>query len=95
MSLRGHVIIFECSQMVDSKPVPNRFNEAIVSPTIIGQCYKKVTMVIYCHSIALMAFCVIKQYYHVNYHRMSVNYHGKMFQNIGPWGSLKNCGNIL
>ena len=28
---------------------------------------KLFTMVFYCHSIVLLSFCVIKQYYHGNY----------------------------
>ncbi len=40
---------------------------------------KLFTMVIYCHSMA-----VIKLYYLGNYHGMAVNYHGiKLFYNIG------------
>jgi hypothetical protein len=41
--------------------------------------------VIYSHFMALLLFCVKKQYNSENYHRMAVNYHDKKFHNIGPW----------
>ncbi len=42
------------------------------------------TKVIYCHSMVIPSFCVIKLYYLGNYHGMAVNYHGiKLFYNIG------------
>jgi len=42
------------------------------------------TAVIYCHSMAILSFCVIKQHYLGNYRRMAVNYCGiKLFYNIG------------
>jgi hypothetical protein len=42
------------------------------------------TAVIYCHSMVIPSFCVIKLYYLGNYHGMAVNYHGiKLFYNIG------------
>ncbi len=45
---------------------------------------KLFTMVIYCHSMVIPSFCVIKLYYLGNYHGMAVNYHGiKLFYNIG------------
>jgi hypothetical protein len=45
---------------------------------------KLFTMVIYCHSMVIPSFYVIKQYYLGNYHGMAVNYHGiKLFYNIG------------
>jgi hypothetical protein len=31
---------------------------------------------IYCHSMVILLFCVIKQHYFGNYCRMAVNYHG-------------------
>jgi hypothetical protein len=40
--------------------------------------------VIYCHSMVIPSFCVIKLYYFGNYHGMAVNYHSiKLFYNIG------------
>jgi hypothetical protein len=45
---------------------------------------KQNTTVIYCHSMVIPSFCVIKLYYLGNYHGMTVNYHGiKLFYNIG------------
>ncbi len=45
---------------------------------------KNFTTVIYCHSMVIPSFCVIKLYYLGNYHGMAVNYHGiKLFYNIG------------
>jgi hypothetical protein len=35
--------------------------------------------------MVLLAFCVIKKYYHSNYCTMAVNYDDKKFYNIGPW----------
>ncbi len=35
--------------------------------------------------MVLLSFVLIKQYYHGNYYRMAVNYHGKKFCNIGAW----------
>ncbi len=40
---------------------------------------KLFTAVIYCHCMVIPSFCVIKHYYYGKYHRMAVNYHGKMF----------------
>jgi hypothetical protein len=36
---------------------------------------KLFTAVIYCHSMVIPSFCVIKLYYLGNYHGMAVNYH--------------------
>ncbi len=45
---------------------------------------KLFTAVIYCHSMVISSFCVIKLYYLGNYHGMAVNYDGiKLFYNIG------------
>ncbi len=46
---------------------------------------KKIITVIYCHSLVIPSFYVIKLYYHGNYSGMAVNYHGKKFYNIGSW----------
>ncbi len=43
---------------------------------------KLFTMPIYCHSMVLLSFCVIKHYYLSNYHRMAVEYHGKSFMTV-------------
>ena len=37
---------------------------------------KLFTAVIYCHSMVIPSFCVIKLYYLGNYHGIAVNYHG-------------------
>jgi hypothetical protein len=51
---------------------------------------KLFTMVIYCHSMVILSFCVIKQHYLGNYHRMAVNYRSiKLFYNIGQKSLLK------
>jgi hypothetical protein len=45
---------------------------------------KLFTTAIYCHSMVIPSFCVIKLYNLVNYHGIAVNYHGiKLFFNIG------------
>jgi hypothetical protein len=45
---------------------------------------KLFTVVIYCHSMVIPSFCVIKQHYLGNYHGMAVNNQGiKLFYNIG------------
>jgi hypothetical protein len=45
---------------------------------------KLFTAVIYCHSMVIPSFCVIKLYYLGNYLGMAVNYQGiKLFYNIG------------
>jgi hypothetical protein len=61
------------------------------------------TTVIYCHSMAILSFFVAKHYYYVKYHRMTVNYPGKKFYNIGPriqcdktsLSLIKYCSNLL
>ncbi len=40
---------------------------------------KLYTMLIYCHSMVLLSFYYIKQYYHGNCHRKVENYLGKKF----------------
>jgi hypothetical protein len=45
---------------------------------------KLFTAVIYCHSMVIPAFCVIKLFILGNYHGIAVNYHGiELFYNIG------------
>jgi hypothetical protein len=46
---------------------------------------KLFTAIIYCHSIVILPFYVIKLYNLVNEHGMAVNYQGKKFYNNGPW----------
>ncbi len=46
------------------------------------------TMVIFL-SMVLLSFCIMKQYYHGNYHKMAANYHGKRFMTIVNGGKLK------
>jgi hypothetical protein len=43
---------------------------------------KLFTVVIYCHSIVVLSFCVIKFYYLGNYCGMAVNYHWPMEANL-------------
>jgi hypothetical protein len=49
---------------------------------------KKITMIIYRHSMVLLPFCVIKQYYCGNYNKMAVKSHGKKHNNISPWWQI-------
>jgi hypothetical protein len=53
------------------------------------------TIVVYCHSMVLLEFFVVKQYYSCNFHRMAVNYHDKRFCNIGRWWQASYRGNLL
>jgi hypothetical protein len=46
---------------------------------------KLLAVVIYCHSIVILSFCVIKLYYLGNYCGMAVHYHGKKFYKNGSW----------
>jgi hypothetical protein len=60
----------------------------------MGQCYE-----IFLHgkcplSTVLLLFCVIKQYYHRNYHRMAIYYHGKKFLTLAHGGKLKQSSNL-
>ncbi len=43
---------------------------------------KHFTVVIYCHSMVILSFCVIKLYYLGNYCGMAVNYHGISVTNV-------------
>jgi hypothetical protein len=43
---------------------------------------KLFTAVIYCHSMVIPPFCVIKQHYLGNYCGMAVNYHGICIANV-------------
>jgi hypothetical protein len=43
---------------------------------------KLFTTVIYCHSMVILSFCVIKQHYLGNYCRMAVNYRGICVTNV-------------
>ncbi len=43
---------------------------------------KKFTMVIYCRSVVIPSFCVIKMQYLGNYGGMAVNYHGIFVTNV-------------
>ncbi len=61
---------------------------AILSKTFLrrhgANVIKLFTTVIYCHSMVIPSFCVIRLYYLGNYHGMAVNYQGiKLFYNIG------------
>ncbi len=38
--------------------------------------------VIYCHSMVILSFCVIKPYCRGNYHGMTVDYHGICETNV-------------
>jgi hypothetical protein len=55
--------------------------KSFVTSTPAANVIKLFTMVIYCHTMVIPSFCVIKL---GNYHGMAVNYHGiKLFYNIG------------
>jgi len=41
--------------------------------------------VIYCHSMVIPSFCVLKLHYLGNYLEVGVKYDGKQLDNIGPW----------
>jgi hypothetical protein len=43
---------------------------------------KLFTAVIYCHSMVIPSFCVIKQHYLGNYSRMAINYRGICVTNV-------------
>jgi hypothetical protein len=57
---------------------------SFVIMTLGANVLKLFTEVIYCHSIALLSFCAIKQYYYSNYHRKAPHYNGKKFYKTGP-----------
>jgi hypothetical protein len=58
-------------------------NKSFITSAPGANVIKLVTMVIYCHSMVIPSFCVIKLYYLGNYHGKAVNYHGiKLFYNI-------------
>ncbi len=50
----------------------------IPGPNVI----KLFSAVIYCHSMVIPSFCVIKQHYLGNHCRMAVNYHGICVTNV-------------
>ena len=52
-------------------------------------------MVIYCHSMVLPSFCVIKQYYRGNYCRMAIDYCGICVTNVLKHNLTSNGSNIL
>jgi hypothetical protein len=52
---------------------------------------KLFTVVIFCHSMVMLPFCVVKQYNH----KMAVNYQGKNFITLAHGGKLKHRGNLL
>ncbi len=57
---------------------------------------KLFSMLIYCHSMVLLSFCVIKQNYHGNHNRMVLNYHSRKFYKIGSVvANIKYRGNLL
>jgi hypothetical protein len=61
-------------------PSVKDFKSLIPGPNVL----KLFTAVIYCHSMVIPSFCVIKHYYCSKYHRMAVYNPNKKFYNIGP-----------
>ncbi len=59
---------------------------------IRGKCYKKKFLVIYCLSMVMLSFCVIKQYYFSKYHRKAVV---KSFISFARGGKPKYWSNVL
>ncbi len=55
---------------------------------------KHFTVVINCHSMVTMSFCVKKQYYLGNYSGMAVNYHGICVTNVTKYNLTKNGSSI-
>jgi hypothetical protein len=53
------------------------------------------TKVIYCHSIVIPSFCVIKQYYHGNLYRITVFTLVKGFRTLAHGVQIKYSCNIL
>jgi hypothetical protein len=56
---------------------------------------KLFTLVIYCHSMAILSFRVLKLYYLVNCRGMAVNYHGKSLIKMAQGGKLESHVNLL
>jgi hypothetical protein len=56
---------------------------------------KLFTAVIYCHSMVILSFCVIKQLYLGNYCRKAVNYCGICVTNVIKHNLTKNGSNIF
>jgi hypothetical protein len=56
---------------------------------------KHFTTVIYCHSMVMLPFCVIKQHYLGNYCGMAVNYHGICITNVIKHNLTQNGSIIL
>jgi hypothetical protein len=46
-------------------------------------------IVIYCHSMVITEVIQLNNTEWQYYHGMAVNYHGKMFYNIGPWQAFE------
>jgi hypothetical protein len=58
------------------------FQTARSKRTPVPKVIKIFTAVIYCHSMVILPFCVIKLYHLGNYHGMTVNYHGICETNV-------------
>jgi hypothetical protein len=82
----------EQKMMVAASPTGSRANPMKMQVTVKHpikpgvNVIKLFTAVIYCHSMVLPSFCVIKHWYCSKYHRMAVNNPDKKFYNIGPRG---------
>jgi hypothetical protein len=53
----------------------NFFSTTISFPDSETEVLKFLKMVIYCHFTVIPSFCVIKHFYHGNYHGIAVNYY--------------------
>ncbi len=56
---------------------------------------KPFTAVIYCHSMVILSFCVINQYYLGNYNGIAVNYHGICVTNVMKHNVTQNGSKIM
>ncbi len=65
------------------------FCHSLIKLTPGANAIKQFTLVIYCHSILILSFCVVKQHYRGNSHRMAVNFHAKKFKTLADCGKLK------
>ena len=84
MSLAGLTRLVKCLRVrPEAYPKGEHLKGASLRESPGANVIKLFTAVIYCHSMVISSFCVIKLYYLGNYHGMAVNYHGiKLFYNI-------------
>ncbi len=59
--------------------------------TTAANITKLFAMVIYCNSLVLQSFCIIKQYYINNYHRMAIKYNCKSFITLPMMANLNTA----